>query len=234
MKKIVIVSLLFLFSTILFAADNSKGTTIEEDLIAKRMEAVKRYTYSAKMGDRAQKAAVLDEVLANYDKLGFSEDDKELVQMVSFLSEEGSIRQEYENNRLVNDYPDVRRKSVQVLAKIGGDTARDTLINILHTDQNPAVKAEACNALAKVKDNKDGKALGALVYVYRSTYRPDPSLIQAIITAVKQIASADASAYADAIYVLSEIQMGSHQRKIREEAYNAIQELSANPNRNKS
>ena len=233
MKKVIIVSLLSLFCMILWAADSS-GKTIEEQLIAQRMEAIKKYTYSAKMGDRAQKSDTLDDILAQYDKLGFSQNDKELIQLVSFLSEEGSTRQEYENNRLINDFPDIRRKSVQVLAKIGGNTARDALINILHTDQNPAVKAEACNALAKVKDNKDGKALNALVYVYRSTYRPDPYLIQSIITAVKQIATVDASAYADAIYVLSEIQMGSHQRKIREEAYNAIQELSNNPNKNKS
>jgi len=231
MKKIIVVSLLSLFCMGLFAADDG---TIEGKLLAEKMLAIKKYTYAAKMGDRAQKSSVLDDILNTFDRLGFNENDKELVQLVSFLAEEGSIRQEYENNRLTNDFPDVRRKSVQVLARIGGDTARDALINILHTDQNPAVKAEACNALAKVKDNKDGKALNALVYVYRSTYRPDPYLIQSIITAVKQIATSDASAYADAIYVLSEIQMGNHQRKIREEAYNAIQELSNNPNRNKS
>ena len=234
MKKIIVVSLLlFLFSMVLLAADISAETP-EGKALAERMQAIKRYSYAAKMGDRTQKSAILDDILNNFDKFGFSENDKELLQMVSYLAEEGSIRQEYENNRLINDYPDVRRKSVQVLARIGGDSARDALINILHTDQNPAVKAEVCNALAKVKDNKDGKALNALVYIYRSTYRPDPYLIQSIITAVKQIATTDASAYADAIYVLSEIQMGSHQRKIREEAYNAIQELSSNPNRNKS
>nr|HPO49920.1 hypothetical protein [Spirochaetota bacterium] len=57
-------------------------------------------------------------------------------------------------------------------------------------------------------------------------YKPDPNLVFAIINSVKQIASASVSAYADAVYILSEIQMGNYNRKIREAAYDAIQELS--------
>jgi hypothetical protein len=88
------------------------------------------------------------------------------------------------------------------------------------------VKAEACNALASVKDNATGEALRALVYVYRNTYQPEPNFVLGIINAVKAIAKDNVAAYSDAIYILSEIQMGNYNRMIRESAYEAIQSLS--------
>jgi hypothetical protein len=113
-----------------------------------------------------------------------------------------------------------------LLAKLGGDEARDALINMLTNDSSPMVKAESCNSLAVVKDNANGEALRAIVYVYRSTYKPDPNFVFAIITAVKTIAKGNAAAYADAVLILSEIQMGQYNRKIRESAYEAIQSLN--------
>ncbi len=221
MKKLL--SILFfsgVFSLFVFSQ------TIEEQLLKQKEAKLKTYFYQAKAGDRAQKIDILDSILDEFDKVKYSAKDKELVNLVTYLSEEGSTRKEFENNRLINDNPEVRRKSVQILAKIGGDQARDALINILTNDQNPAVKAEACNALGDVRDNDNGEALRALVYVYRATYKPDPNLVFAIINSVKRIATSGANSYADAIYILSEIQMGNYNRKIREAAYDAIQELS--------
>lgn len=224
MKKLF--SILFFVGIFSFSSFSAFSQTIEEQLLKQKEARIKTYFYQAKVGDRSQKIDILDSILDEFDKVKYSEKDKELVNLVTYLSEEGSTRKEFENNRLVNDNPDVRRKSVQILAKIGGAQARDALINILTNDQNPTVKAEACNALGSVKDNENGEALRALVYVYRATYKPDPNLVFAIINSVKQIASASVSAYADAVYILSEIQMGNYNRKIREAAYDAIQELS--------
>ena len=112
-----------------------------------------------------------------------------------------------------------------LLAKLGGEQARDALINVLTNDTSSVVKAEACIALAQVKDNTTGEVLRALVFVYRSTYKPDPNFIFAIINSVKLIAKGNAAAYGDAILILSEIQMGQYNRKIREAAYDAIQSL---------
>ncbi|OHD18265.1 MAG: hypothetical protein A2Y34_05850 [Spirochaetes bacterium GWC1_27_15] len=225
MKNINVVFCLIAF--LLFSSFGIFSDTIEEVLLKQKEAKIKTYFYQAKVGDKSQKVEILDSVLAEFDKAKYTNKDKELVNLVTYLSEEGSTRKEFENNRLINDYPEVRRKSVMVLAKLGGDQARDALINILTNDQNPSVKAEACNALAEVRDNDNGEALRALVYVYRSTYKPDPNLIFAIINAVKEIANSNASSYADSIYILSEIQMGNYNRKIREAAYEAIQQLSS-------
>lgn len=223
MKKItILIALIFLFSTVISVFSE----TPEERLLRKREQRILNYRYQARVGGRELKASVLDKILEEYEDSKYSSDDSKLVDLVVFLSEEGTIRQEYENNMLVNDFPEVRRKSAMVLAKLGGDEARDALINVLTNDTSSMVKAEACNALAQVKDNTASEALRAIVYVYRSTYKPDQNFIFAIINAVKSIARGNASAYADAVLILSEIQMGNYNRKIRESAYGAIQALN--------
>lgn len=199
--------------------------TIEEQLLQRKEQKIKTYIYQAKSGERDQKIDVLDKILSEFDEMKYNERDKKLVELVIYLSEEGSTRKEFENNRVINDFPDVRRKSVKVLAKIKGDSARDALINVLINDEDSLVKAEACLALAEVGDSSSGDALRALVYVYRRTYKPDPNFVMAIIQAVQKIARSNYSSYGDAIYILSEIQMGNYNRQIREAAYNALQEL---------
>ncbi|HPO48901.1 MAG TPA: HEAT repeat domain-containing protein, partial [Spirochaetota bacterium] len=154
MKKLF--SILFFVGIFSFSSFLAFSQTIEEQLLKQKEARIKTYFYQAKVGDRSQKIDILDSILDEFDKVKYSEKDKELVNLVTYLSEEGSTRKEFENNRLVNDNPDVRRKSVQILAKIGGAQARDALINILTNDQNPTVKAEACNALGSVKDNENG------------------------------------------------------------------------------
>ncbi|HOJ64744.1 MAG TPA: HEAT repeat domain-containing protein [Spirochaetota bacterium] len=199
--------------------------TPEELLLQRKEQKIKTYIYQAKSGERDQKIDVLDKILSEFDEMKYSEKDKKLVELIVYLSEEGSTRKEYENNRVINDFPDVRRKAVKVLAKIKGDAARDALINVLINDEDSLVKAEACLALAEVGDSSSGDALRALVYVYRRTYKPDPNFVMAIIQAVQKIAKSNYSSYGDAIYILSEIQMGNYNRQIREAAYNALQEL---------
>jgi HEAT repeat protein len=219
-------SLISLLLVLLAVPAYLTGQTIEEQLLLMREQKIKTYFYQAKSGDRNQKILILDNILGEFDELKYSNKDKKLVELITYLSEEGSTRKEYENNRLVNDFPEVRRKACIILGKLGGDQARDALINILTNDHNPYVKAEALNALSEVKDNQNGDALRAIVYVYRNSYKPDANFVFAIINAVKTIAKDNVTAYADAIYILSEIQMGNYNKKIREAALTAIENLS--------
>ena len=216
---------LLLISLFILSVTSAFSQTMEEQLLKKREQKIMNYRIQAKSGNRNIKSSVLDKILEEFETENYSKKDEELLELISFLSEEGTIRQEYENNLLVNNFPEVRRKACLVLSKLGGDIARRALINVLTNDPNTTVKAEACNALARVKDNSSGEVLRTIVYVYRSNWRPDPNFVFAIINAVKRIAKGNASSYADAIMVLSEIQMGKYSKMVREEAYAAIQYL---------
>lgn len=219
MKKII--ALFFILSISSYALIFSE--TPEERLLNKK---IRTYTYQAKVGNREIKMAVLDNITNEYASENYSNSNKELLDLVVYLSEEGTLRQEFENNRLMNDFPEVRTKACFLLGKLGGEAARNALINVLANDTTQSVKAEACTALGKIGDNERGEVLKAIVYSYRSTYQPDGYFVYAIIHAVKELAKGKTAAYGDAILVLSEIQMGQYPSYIREEAFKVIKELS--------
>jgi HEAT repeat protein len=222
MKKIYFFAMAFaLTSSILFAQ------TIEDKLLKKKEQRILNYYYQAKTGGRSQKVNVLESILAEYDENRYSENDQKLVDLVVYLSQEGSTRQEFESNRLVNDFPEVRRAACLVLAKIGGEQSRRALIDAIANDASTTVRAEALNSLAKIKDNQKNEVLRAIVFMYRSSYKPDPNLIIGIINAISTIARGNAEVYGDAILILSEIQVGQYPRTIREAAFNAIKKLNS-------
>ncbi|HBD93931.1 MAG: hypothetical protein A2015_11955 [Spirochaetes bacterium GWF1_31_7] len=214
------------FGLILLAISVSYAQTPEEELLKKKELKLRNYLYESKAGDRNAKVRVLEQILNEYDKAGYSDKDRRLVEIVDYLASEGSSRKEFENNLLINDFPEVRRMAIKVSAKIKGDNSRRILLNALMDDQNPTVKAEICLALASIGDNQNGDVLRSLGYMYRTTYKPDPNLVFALIEAIKNIAKGNTANYSDAIYILSEIQHGDYNRAIRTAAYDAVQALS--------
>lgn len=217
---------LFFSLILIFVVSGVFAQTPEEELLKRKELRLRNYLYEAKSGDRNAKVRVLEQIFNEFDKAGYSENDRRLMELVDHLASEGSSRKEFENNLLINDFPEVRRMSIKILGKIGGDSSRRILLNALQDDKNPTVKAEVCLALAAVGDNSNGDVLRSLSYMYRTTYKPDPNLVFAVIEAVKSIAKGNTSSYSDAIYLLSEIQHGDYNRAIRNAAYEAIQHLS--------
>jgi hypothetical protein len=224
MKRTILV---FICTILTLSAFNTFASTPEEELLSRKEQKLKNYLTEVKAGDRTAKERVLDEILNGFDSEKYSEDDKKLVELADFLMGEGSIRTQYENGRLVNDYPEIRRKSVKIMAKIGGSGARLSLLNALNTEPHSTVKAEICLALADPNMSDDsGDILRALSYMYRTTNRPDQNLVAALIEAVKNIAKGNPMSYSEAIYLLSEIQHGNYNKDIRARALNAIETLS--------
>ncbi len=201
--------------------------TIEEQILKRKEEKIKTYTYQARIGDRDAKIDVLDQILAEFDELKYTEKDKKLVELLVELSEEGSVRKIYENGRIINDFPDVRIKAVKVLAKIKGNQAREGLINALLNETNTMVKIEICYALAEVGDNNSGDALRAIIYIYRNRPNNEANLIMAIIHALQKIAKTNSSLYPDVVYILTEISMGAYSKTIRDTAFKVLEILSS-------
>lgn len=221
MKRTILIFICTILTFSVFA------NTPEEELLSRKEQKLKNYLTEVKAGDRTSKERVLDEILNGFDSEKYSEDDKKLIELVDFLMGEGSIRKQFQDGRQINDYPEIRRKSVKVMAKIGGAGARLSLLNALNTEPHSSVKAEICLALADPNMSDDsGDILRALSYMYRTTNRPDQNLVAALIDAVKNIAKGNPMNYSEAIYLLSEIQHGNYNRDIRTRALEAIETLS--------
>lgn len=225
MKRAIFVFVVGIFSLSVFM---SFANTPEEELLKRKELKLKNYQYEAKAGDRKSKMRVLEEIYNEFDSAKYSENDKKLLDLADYLSGEGSARKEFENNMLVNDFPEVRKMAVKVLSKIGGTSARQALLNALNAEPHPTVKAEICLALARpnMADTESGDVMRSLSYMYRNTNRPDPNLVFALIEAVESIAKANPANNSDAIYLLSEIQHGDYNKAIRQRALDAIISLS--------
>lgn len=224
MKRTILV---FICTILTLSVFNTFAITPEEELLTRKEQKLKNYLTEIKAGDRTAKENILDEISKNFDSEKYSEDDKKLIELVDFLMGEGSVRRQFENGRLINDFPEIRRQSVKIMARIGGSDAKFSLLNALNTETHSSVKAEICLALAEPNMSDDsGDILRALSYMYRTTNRPDQSLVKALIEAVENIAKGNSMNYSEAIYLLSEIQHGNYNKEIRMRALEAIETLS--------
>lgn len=221
-EKFIFVTLFVISTAILFSQ------TAEEKLLSKKEKVLLSYRYQATHGNRIIKLQVLDKLEEGLASKEFTTDDAQVLDIVVYLTQEGTSRKDFENNVLVNNYPDVRMKACKVLAKFKDDNARRALIEIIKNDTNAAVLAEACNALGAIGDNANGDVLRAIIYLYRTTYNPPQNLVFAVVNAIKVVAKSTTKSYGDAISVLQEIMMGPYNEKVRTSALEALQYLRDN------
>jgi len=69
--------------------------------------------------------------------------DRQIESVLEYLALEGSGRSVRESGRVINNFPEVRRRSANLLGRIGTVDAENALIRVLGIDEEPTVKAEA-------------------------------------------------------------------------------------------
>ena len=221
MKNVFFISFVFLIFNF-----NLSSQTLELEFLQKKEAKINAY-YNIGMNtkDRGQKQKVLLDILADYDKEGFSGKDKKIIEIAEKLVMEGVFEKEYENNRLVNNFPEVRIDAVRLLRKIGGDNQRDLLMNILINDDDLEVKAEACEAFITLGENENGDVIRSVIYTYRKYLPRYPKLIFAMINAMREFVDPSSPSYDAAIYLLTEISMGTFNNTIKDKAKEAIDHI---------
>lgn len=181
--------------------------------------------------DRELKMQVLDELEAMI--AGGRVDDPAKVQpILEFLGMEGTVRRVKESNRLINYFPEVRRRAANLLGRLGGVEARNSLITILIVDDEPMVKAEAAYALGMVGLNESNEAIRAIVYTLEreDPTMPDNNLAYAVCLAIEKIAERNngferPEDSATAARALVRIAQGSYIRTVRRKAIDTLNVL---------
>jgi len=200
-----------------------------DDLKIKRDQKLKNYYYLAKSGTRETKLNVLNNILNEFDQLKYSEKDDKLLEILEFLLNEGTVSIDTKENKVVNNFPDVRRLCVSVLAKLGGNFARDAVINIINYDNDYTVKVEACNIIADgfITDNNKNDLLNTLIKVYTKS-QPE-AFITSYINALKIVGKRKSFYYSDIIRVLTDISMSKvYSDNVKKMALDAIDYLGEN------
>ncbi len=226
--------ILVLFPVILFAQngnDNQNGKkkqlTVEE-LYLKNIEfqIMKEKAFS---GDREMKLNVLKNLEKEISEGKVGSNDLDVEFILEYLAMEGSTRKVIENKRLVNYFPEVRRRACNLLGKLGGERAKDALITVLLNDPEPMVKSEAAYALGEIGLNKNGEVVKALLFALNNQdpRKADNNFAYAVVLAIEKIAKKNGGIKDPEAYrALVKIADGqSYIRVVRNKAIQVLDEL---------
>ena len=180
---------------------------------------------------REIKLDVLDEIEAMIEE--GSVDDPDKVEFVlEYLGMEGTARRVRESARLINYYPEGRRRSANLLGRLGGERAKNALVSILLIDDEPMVKAEAAYALGLIGMNDGNEVVRALLFTLENEdpQMPDNNLAYAVCLAVEKIVEAndgnlEPAAYADLARTLVHIAQGNYIKTVRRKALQTLEVL---------
>jgi len=180
---------------------------------------------------REIKLDVLDEIETMIEEGGIEDPDK-VEFVLEYLGMEGTARRVRESARLINYYPEVRRRAANLLGRLGGERSKDALVSILLIDDEPMVKAEAAYALGIIGMNDGNEVVRALLFTLENEdpQMPDNNLAYAVCLAVEKIVEAnngdlEGSAYADLARTLVRIAQGNYIKTVRRKALKTLEVL---------
>ncbi len=177
--------------------------------------------------DRELKLDVLDEIETMIDE-GNVDDPEKVEFVLEYLGMEGTARRIRESNRLVNYYPEVRRRAANLLGRLGGRRAKDALVSILLIDDEPMVQAESAYALGVIGMNEANEVVRALLYRLENEdpQMPDNNLAYAICLSMEKIAEAnDGIREPEAYRALVKIAQGTYIKTVRRKALQTLEVL---------
>jgi hypothetical protein len=164
-----------------------KEITIEELFLRNvEMQIMREKAFSE---DQDTKLSALDDIEKMITQKQVGDNQAQLEFVLEYLSMEGSLRTVRQDRHQINDFPDVRRKAVNLLGQLGGDQSVQALITVLLGDQEPTVKAEAAYALGSIGTNAGNSSTQALAYAVgrQDPAKPDNNFAYAVCLAIEKI-----------------------------------------------
>jgi hypothetical protein len=207
-------------------AGASKEITIEE-LFLKSIEfqILREKAFSE---DYDVKMGALDDLDKKISEGSIGDNTAQVEFVLEYLAMEGSGRTARESGRLVNNFPEVRRRSANMLGRIGTEAAKDALIRVLLIDEEPMVKAEAAYALGVIGMNDDNEVVRVLAFTLdrEDPSRPDNNFAYALALAIEKIVQKQKSAVDPAAYrTLVKIAGGNYLRTVKTKALQVLDQL---------
>jgi hypothetical protein len=211
------------------AAAGAQGTKKEltvEELYLQDIE-FQILSEKAFSGDQELKNSVLSEIEQMIEKREVRDPDK-VEFVLEYLAMEGTGHRVREDARLVNYFPEVRRRAANLLGRLGGEKAKNALISVMVIDEEPMVKAEAAYALGEVGLNDDNETVEAIIFALQreDPTIPDNNLGYAICLALEKIAKRNGGIKDPNAYrALVRIAQGPYIRTVKQKALRTLEEL---------
>jgi len=205
-----------------------KEITIEELFLQSvELQILREKAFS---GDYDIKMSALDDLEKKVNDGSYKGSDQQVEFVLEYLAMEGSARTTREAGRLVNNFPEVRRRAANLLGRVGTPDAKNALVRVLLIDEEPIVKAEAAYGLGVIGNNDNNEVVKALAFTFakEDPAKPDNNFGYAMCLAVEKLSTKAGGLKDPAAYqILVKIAQGNYLRTVRTKALQVLDALKS-------
>lgn len=171
------------------AEENSSEQTIE-DVYLKSTVKAQIIRSQAESPDRDMKIIAIQDIEEMIHNGEVDENSIEIIDILGNLSAEGIDKKVVEGGRVVNNFSMVRKEAVRILGEIGGQNARDSILNIFRNENETMVLTEAVLALSKAGVDENGEVLDLISWTMHSqtAVNKDNTFANASLSAIQKLA----------------------------------------------
>lgn len=205
----------------------SSGEQTIEELYLKNV-AMRVVREQATELSRDSKLLALASIREMVNRGNVNNDSTVVLDVLGYLTDEGTGREIMEDNRQINNFPEVRRQACNLLGEIGGRQADAILMKVMLQDSEPMVLSEAAYALGQIGLNKDGLVAKRIadVVLKMTIVKPDNNFAFASLLAFEKLARKnngldDPTAFR-AVVAISQ---GNYVQTVKEKALQVLNEL---------
>ena len=195
--------------------------TVEEKRLQSSVEVQVISSLVAENG-RSEKLKALEFIRGMIDKGKATDKNADVVGLLEELGSEGTTKQVVENRRIINDFPEVRRESAELLGQVGGDQSREILLNMALKDKEPMVISEAVYSLGLIGGGDQSARVESVITSLvksQDVIRPDSNFAFAAVSALEMLGKKNNGKVSQEVFAaLIRIQNGNYIRPVREKA----------------
>jgi hypothetical protein len=146
--------------------------------------------------------------------------DGEVLSALEYMAMEGIVNKTLYNNRIRNNYPDIRCQAAAYLGDLGSRNAHTILLKMTQAEYEPMVLTEVLKSLTKIGINDNNETIRMInkrLHAF-DVLLPDNRLALAALEAYETFASKGGTLDAPTIQVIQDIAKGRYHGAIREQA----------------
>jgi len=222
--SILIIAAVIITATAAAQSGTRREMTVEESYLQESIELM-IIRETARGNTRESKMIALDYIGEAIER-GNTND--EIRQTLEFLSMEGTRSVARESGRVMNNFPEIRRQAARYLGQVGTEEARQSLILILQSENEPMVIQEAIKSLGDIGSNENNETVAHIAWIMdrNTNLNPDNLMAIATIDAFEKIAKQNNGLTSpEAIQTLMRIMDGHYIRPVKERARQVIASL---------
>ena len=208
--------------------EQSSPRTIEELYLSQDIE-LQIIRSQAISPDREMKMLALQSIRNMVEDGALGGDNPGLFVVLESLALEGTAREVRSQGRVTNNFPEVRRQAAGLLGEVGGQEARQALVQILREDPEPMVLSEAVYALGNGDIEVTDETLTYVVDVLsrsNTSETPDNNLAYAALLSLdKMAAKRGGISDPEILDAVLNVATGSYIRTVRLKALDTLDKL---------